>query len=199
MHPFALHRMQVVRKEEKEHRLKSFIDKLLQNLSPHAPKNLQLTVLARACDSPVLKALISEKERLQILSPEIRIVVVQREPEASEELKLFLRDVNFRIGCDSRLLDAHEQLTIGQDYSWIGDCMRREPSKRDAYECYSENCQETSAYARRSFERLWHFSHLILPDSITPWKDTKYIPNELDLTLIESLEDGASPIVYTRH
>lgn len=199
MRPFALHRMQVVRKEEKEHRLKSFIEKLLQNISLQMPDALQLTVLARACDSPVLKALSSEKERLKKLRSQIRIVVVHREPEASEEVKEFLKEFNSRIGCDPRLLDAHEQLTIGQDYSWIGDCMRREPSTRDAYECYSEDCLETTSYALRSFERVWSFAHLIMPFNPSLWKNIQKIPNEFNMTMLETSEEEGSPIISTRH
>lgn len=199
MRPFALHRMQVVRKEDKENKLKSFINKILQNTSINLPDKLELTVLARACDSPVLKALLMERDRLQELSCHIRIVVVNRDPEATRELQAFLKEVSSFVGSDARLLDAHEQLTIGQSCSWIGDCMRREPSKRDAYECYSEECRETSAYALKSFDRVWNHAQFVSPQNTGLWKDIKHIPNEVDLKIYEISDEVGNSTISTRH
>ncbi len=56
---------------------------------------------------------------------------------------------------DPRLLAAHEQLVLAPDRAWIGDCMRREPTKRDTYERFAANAPDVAALATRSFERLW--------------------------------------------
>jgi hypothetical protein len=60
-----------------------------------------------------------------------------------------------RLARDPRLLAAHEQLSLSATYTWVGDCMRREPGKRDALEHYAANCAKTAAHAARSFENLW--------------------------------------------
>ena len=44
---------------------------------------------------------------------------------------------------------------LAPDRTWIGDCMRREPTKRDTYERFAANSAETATHAARSFERLW--------------------------------------------
>ena len=54
-----------------------------------------------------------------------------------------------------RLADAHEQLVINDAACWVGDCMRRDPSKRDAFECYAPAHPEASRTAAVSFARLW--------------------------------------------
>ena len=56
---------------------------------------------------------------------------------------------------DARMLEAHEQLVLGPATVWIGDCMRRDPSKRDAFETYCDLNVPTARSARRSFERMW--------------------------------------------
>jgi len=52
-------------------------------------------------------------------------------------------------------IEAHEQLVLGPETCWIGDCMRRDPAKCDAYESYVEGCGEAAGCAAVSFERLW--------------------------------------------
>lgn len=54
-----------------------------------------------------------------------------------------------------RLVEAHEQLVLGPTVCWIGDCMRRDPAKCDAFETYVEGCGEAAGCAAVSFERLW--------------------------------------------
>ena len=56
---------------------------------------------------------------------------------------------------DQRLLAAHEQLVLAPDYAWIGDSMRREPSRRDTFERFAPASAEVAMQATRSFERLW--------------------------------------------
>ena len=56
---------------------------------------------------------------------------------------------------DQRLVAAHEQLVLAPDYAWIGDSMRREPSRRDTFERFAPASAEVAMQATRSFERLW--------------------------------------------
>jgi hypothetical protein len=56
---------------------------------------------------------------------------------------------------DPRLLEAHEQLVLSDKKAWIGDCMRRDPSRRDAYESCCDGSDSRASWAARSFEHMW--------------------------------------------
>jgi hypothetical protein len=198
MRPFTSSRMHVVRKEEKEARLNGFIAAQISALPPAAAGG-RLTVIARSCDSPVLKALAAHAEALTAAGVDIRAVVILPVGSADPEVKAFLAGVNCRLGCDVRLLDAHEQLAIGDRVAWIGDCMRREPVKRDAYECYSTDCAETAAYAHRSFERVWSFASLAKSDTALPHPEICRTPAAVELALAALTDGETPPVVSSRH
>jgi hypothetical protein len=148
--------MHVVRKEEKEARLKDFVSRHLSGAAgaPRAPH--VMSVIARGFDSPVVLALSAVSADLAAAGCHVRLMIVQRDGVAPSAAVLqSMAHYECRLGCDTRLLDAHEQLLIGDRTAWIGDCMRREPAKRDAYECYSADCQQTATFVQRAFDRIW--------------------------------------------
>ena len=69
---------------------------------------------------------------------------------------------------DVRLLDAHEQLILGPSSVWVGDCMRRDPAKRDAYECYARDSYDTAIWAKRSFDRVWTRARPVRAGAMAP-------------------------------
>jgi hypothetical protein len=124
-------------------------------------------VIARSPDSPVAQALCTHAGRLAATGIRIRAIFGEIEPGGTAALAApFALPSECRLACDPRLLAAHEQLVLAPDCAWIGDCMRREPSKRDAYERFAANCAETAALASRSFERLWRAA--VPVDSMPP-------------------------------
>jgi len=60
-----------------------------------------------------------------------------------------------RVVHDARLYDAHEQLILDDATTWVGDCMRREPSKTDAFERFAENCAVSTKWSQQAFNSLW--------------------------------------------
>lgn len=77
--------------------------------------------------------------------------------------------------------------------------MRREPMKRDAYECYSPDCRKTAAFAHRSFERVWSFARATATAG-TPVSDPAQKPAAPVELAIAALADGETPpLVSTRH
>jgi hypothetical protein len=60
-------------------------------------------------------------------------------------------DYEVRWARDPRLIEAHEQLVLGAQTCWIGDSMRRDPTKCDAFESYVEGCGEAAGCALVSF------------------------------------------------
>ncbi len=197
MPTFSPPRMHVVRKEEKEARLNSFVAEHL-GVAVGEASGQGMTVLARSFESPVLKALAAHAEAIRDARIEVRVIAVLAEG-ACEEISALLAGVQVRSGCDVRLLDAHEQLAIGGRVAWIGDCMRREPTKRDAYEIYSGDCAETAALAHRSFDRLWSFAGTGKPDTLVAAQDVVPTPAPVEVAIAAIAEGDAAPVVSTRH
>lgn len=178
MSPKTAPHIDIVRLEDKETKLKSFIAAFLDeaaNRSAAQPPIRSdgsaaaldddgvLLLVIRSLDSPLAKAVTALMQERVIDMP-IRAIfaMIQRSDlQAAGEGSPFSTQNSIRMAADARLLDVHEQIVLGPSASWIGDCMRRDPRKRDAYECYAANCTETARWARISFERLWSRSDAI--------------------------------------
>lgn len=189
--------MHVVRKEQKEARLTAFVGEQLALAAEGAAPGLELSVLARSTDSPVLKALAVYAKAIFQSGIKVRAVVVLAET-ASEDVGTLLSGATVKMGCDTRLLDAHEQLAFGGKVAWIGDCMRREPSKRDAYEIYSAECAETAALTHRSFARVWAFATLgkIDPAAAVQAQATAH---GVEVPFAALVEGEPVPLISSRH
>jgi hypothetical protein len=112
-------------------------------------------VIARSPGSPVAQALRLHAARLAATGIRVRTIFSEVEPANAVLAAPFAAPGECRIVRDSRLLAAHEQLVLSPNAAWTGDCMRRDPAKRDTYELFSPNSVEISGLAARSFERLW--------------------------------------------
>jgi hypothetical protein len=149
----------IVRLEDKETKLKSFIRTVLSEGSVSrttAGEDIVL-VIARSVDSPVVKAVAALVKDGTIIGP-VRTILAIVPPTGlagCDMLSPLVQASCSRGIRDQRLFDAHEQLVLSPAASWVGDCMRRDPMKRDAYECYAADCSKTTGWARLSFERLW--------------------------------------------
>ena len=115
-------------------------------------------LIARSPESPVTQAL--REQAAGLAKSGIRIRAVFGDVELGQSATIvaaapFALPSECRIARDVRLLAAHEQLVLAPDCAWIGDSMRREPSKRDAYENFAAGCAETATNAARSFEKIW--------------------------------------------
>ena len=102
----------------------------------------------------------------------VRMIVAQTDADAmprgwalSDAVEV---DCEVRWARKPRLIEAHEQLVLGPQTCWIGDSMRREPAKCDAYETILDDCAETAASAMVSFERLWQTSEPLLAGTPVP-------------------------------
>jgi hypothetical protein len=153
--PSQLHGLSIADKVSK---LSAFIGEDLDARSAHG---MQVTggcylLVARSPDSPVAQALRAHAARLSAMGIRIRAIFSEVDMSVpSQLLAPFSLPSECRLTRDPRLLAAHEQLSLTPTYTWVGDCMRREPGKRDALERYAPNCAQTGAHATRSFESLW--------------------------------------------
>lgn len=143
-------RPNVIGREEKEARLKSFIT---QHVDAHrtagiGPGITTYRLLALSAESPVARALSDLAADLSAGGIRVEAVLARRSGTAK------LEGAECRFVTDLRLLDAHEQLVLDRVTAWVGDCMRRDPLKRDAYELYSDS-PVTAGHAARSFTQIW--------------------------------------------
>ena len=113
-------------------------------------------LIARSPDSPVAQALRAHAARLTTAGVRVRAIFSEVDMAGGAHLRApFAMPSECRIARDPRLLSAHEQLSLTPTCTWVGDSMRREPGKRDAFEHYASDCAKTASHATRSFESLW--------------------------------------------
>ena len=143
-------RPKVMAREEKEARLKAFIKNHIETYcaSGAAPGLITYRLLALSTDSPAARALSELAPDLTAAGIRVEAVLARRTGQEK------IDGAECRFVSDLRLLDAHEQLVLDRATAWIGDCMRRDPLKRDAYELYSDS-PVTAGHAARSFTQVW--------------------------------------------
>lgn len=171
-------RVSVVRREEKEGRLKEFI---VQHLAaPNGDDDIhgsrRFLMVARSVESPVAKATAALSSDIAASGYAVRLILAQVDQDTFPQGwnptgGAIAFDHEIRWAKNPRLIEAHEQLVLGPQTCWIGDCMRREPSKCDAYESYVEGCGEAAGCATVSFERLWSASEPLLSHTAAPRGD----------------------------
>jgi len=128
-------------------------------------------LIARSPESPVAMALREHAGAMAKSGIRIRTIFGEIElgqGAATVAVAPFAMPSECRIARDSRLLAAHEQLVLASDCCWIGDSMRREPAKRDAYENFAAGCAETATNATRSFEKMWRASAPVRAVPVVP-------------------------------
>ena len=126
-------------------------------------------MIARSVESPVVKAISAQAGEIAAAGYCVRMIIAQADRQSlprgwtlSDSVEV---DCEVRWAKKPRLIEAHEQLVLGPETCWIGDSMRREPAKCDAYENYVDACADTTAAAIVSFERLWAASEPLLARS----------------------------------
>lgn len=161
-------RMSVTRRENKEQRLKEFIGQHFSNRqSSDAAKAPVLLIVARSAESPVIKAVAGLAVEIAPTGAGVRMILAQADRDGLADLwtptvEPAALDYEVRWARDPRLLEAHEQLVLGPQTCWVGDSMRREPAKCDAFETYTPACAQAAYSATLSFERLWIASEPLL-------------------------------------
>ena len=152
-------RIPVVSREDKEAKLKLFIaDALAARRGGAECFGETITLVARAPDSPVAQAVLAMAGEIAAANIAIRAVLFENEPMSEDSVAQSLLDVgaiDARFLNDQRFASAHEQLVVGDGRVWIGDCMRRDPTKRDAFEMYHTGNVASASHAAASFAKLW--------------------------------------------
>ena len=139
---------------QRELQLKDFIVSGLEGLA--ADFSDGLLVVARSPESAICRAVFSLADEFGARRIGARIVLMpgtDGEKWSLDFCSAFHHET--RLAGDHRLLDAHEQLVVGDRTVWFGDSMRREPEKRDAYQQFAADDAETARRARVTFASLW--------------------------------------------
>ena len=149
----------VTRHEEKEQKLQAFICQHLQGVEHGGDRHpaKHLLIVARSLGSPLVRAVAALTHEIAASGRSAHMILahIDGEPQPEDWGRAVTFAHEIRWAKHPRLIEAHEQLVLGPETCWIGDCMRRDPAKCDAYESYVEGCGETAGCAAISFERLW--------------------------------------------
>lgn len=190
-------RSQSLIRDEKEARLKAFVFRHLEarRESGEATDTLTYRLLALSAESPAARALDSLTTEIAAAGIKVEIVFV-RHAKADDAPALKFADRRF--ATDIRLLDAHEQLVLDTETAWVGDCMRRDPLKRDAYELFCDRCTRTAGNAARSFAHIWSAAGPKGSLAATPALRGRVAPNLFDPSLLAGNEIAAAPVLL-RH
>ncbi len=196
-------RVSVTRHGDKEQKLKEFV---LQHISDArgaagGDRPCQLQLIARSLESPVVKAIAGLAGEIASAGLAVRMILAHVDQDVlldgwthADHPVAF--DHEIRWARRPRLIEAHEQLVLGPQTCWIGDSMRRDPAKCDAFESYVEGCGEAAGCALVSFERLWFASEAlaIRPPHASDIAEAGAMPDAI------AKPDAASePTVATRH
>ena len=148
-------------REGKEAKLKDFIAQDLAARKDGARDGaaLRYTVIARAPDSIIAQVLRAAAADIAAAGIEISAILFESETcfeEVHQPCSLVdEKSIDCRFLRDQRFAAAHEQLVLSDSKVWIGDCMRRDPSKRDAFELFHADNKTAAMHATASFNRLW--------------------------------------------
>ena len=158
----------LVKREEKESKLRAFILQHLEERRMHGAlgdAETSCLLIARSAESPVAKTVLSMGASSDLKGFTVRAIFANlgtgETARIAEACLVSDWALQIRWARDLRLLEAHEQLVIGSATSWTGDCMRREPMSRDACEIYAPGCLVTAQRAALFFERIWQASEPI--------------------------------------
>lgn len=144
-------------KEERESSIKHFI---LSSLDDSAcGREDALALLARSPTSPVVGALLALSDELGERRIGAHIVLAGGATAREDEIWSLSFSARFvheiRLTGNPRVLDAHEQLIVGDRSVWFGDCMRRDPMKRDAFASQLMDDCGANRGSRFTFGQLW--------------------------------------------
>jgi hypothetical protein len=141
---------------DKETRLKEFVGEAFSARGEGPAQKLCVTLFVRNADSPAARALYAAWSEGLIDGAQILVALGEANVEDPAAPSVFdIRGAHFRVISDARFGAAHEQMTIGHSRVWLGDCLRRDPAKRDAFELYHGNDTTSCVFAIASFEKIW--------------------------------------------
>ena len=200
----------LVRHLEKQENLTRFVGYYLDRTSVTEGTDGRVrhgTLIARSPSSPVARALLASANELKSLHISFEVAFAKLEPAElmADWIALGRAEpghhptVKFRWAARSPLLEAHEQLVLGLNMSWTGDCMRREPETRDAYEMFDTFHVESAARASQSFRAIWNACQPLPASMLSLEVASDQMPVGSSAGLAEMPSQPLKPTILTRH
>lgn len=199
-----------IKHAEKQENSSRFIGYYLDRLSVAPEPALAqrtATLIARSPASPVARAALAAISDCAALAVRLEVMFCHADP--AEQMAQWLELVAHGTGPDPfvqirktshpALIDAHEQMVLGTTFSWQGDCMRRDPETRDAFETFE--CFNSLAAARvsRTFQALWGKGEKLVATRRLPMAPSSEMLPAGVLNLTPSTPGSAGPSASTRH
>ena len=158
-----------MKREVREQRLHDLVERYIAQLAQskeHSATELSVDIIAHSPDSPIAVAVAARLAELKSAGVILRAIFASIEPEPS--LARWLSESAWvRWARDVRLLEAHEQLVLGNARCWSGDAMRRGSTKTDLFESLNEGHPQAALMGRQAFDRLAPLTAIIRPRRVT--------------------------------
>jgi hypothetical protein len=143
-----------------------FINEYLRRVAQARPKcreELQVTVIARAPDSLVAQALSAHCELFRDADIGLRAIFARLSPQQAAKawfLSFPSEDGGSGNDCvrlvkNPKLLDAHEQLTLGRSMCWSGDALRSSREGQHRISVFEDECPGSARLGQLAFRALW--------------------------------------------
>lgn len=170
-----------------------------------------VTLVVRSPESFAAQALRRHTDQLAEIGCELRVIFAHIEPAASfADFAEAVRESNegegneeyLRWARNPSLLDAHEQLVLGDSHCWSGDAMNRSPDVRFALDLFEEVGSHAVDLGRTAFQRLWTVSHPVPKSRFRTMSPTRGEPvvvnfdSPQDSGMLDCVLNGA---LTTRH
>lgn len=130
----------------------------------------RISLIARSPLSPVAAALLARSDDLKPHRPSVSAIFAELGPEgAIAEFREGIAGLDVPAGTgepirwarNTRLHEAHEQLLLGTDMCWSGDCMRREPGKPDSLDLFETQAPKAVRLGVLAFDAIWAISQQV--------------------------------------
>ena len=140
------------------------MSRFIERAGREAQASLCCTMVLRSAASAPAQALILMKDALLGGRVRANAILAKLEPEdALKDLFATLSALSpdapetslIRWARNPRLLDAHEQVTYGDDMCWSGDAMRRDATKRNPLVLFDTEAPEAGRRGQLAFKALW--------------------------------------------
>ncbi len=131
------------------------------------PAARQITIIARSPHSPVILAMCAMRESLRARQICVQVVFSDVDPEKALRYAWnVISDLSkdrehgdlIRWASSHGILEAHEQMVLGQKMCWLGDAMRREPGRRDGFDVFDADAPQTCKLSIQSFAAMWKYA-----------------------------------------
>ncbi len=143
-----------------------FIETFLADIASgdYTSGNRTIKLLAHSHDSAVTRALIDKASELE--HHQVKLELILADLPVSLDFETFLGDIDpvltrkdgkitFRWAQNKFLLDAHEQMILGDHSSWSGDTLKRVSSNSYHIDMFETDDVETIRLGEMAFSAMW--------------------------------------------